>query len=203
MVTIKLSLMGGTQQVMRDIDIRRALKKDVLRRHINNPKTLVLDELGLLHGSVRVDVAVVNGMLHGFEIKSDVDSLDRLPNQIDTYGKVLDRATLIVGVKHFEKANEMLPEWWGVKLVKQGSRGGIKFKEIRGNCRNPDISKFALASLLWSDEARSILLDHGMLAKDLRKPRAHLYQLLADMMPLTDLRGLVRDALKKRENWRK
>ena len=34
-----------------------------------------VEELGVCRGRVRVDVAVVNGTLHGYEIKSDRDSL--------------------------------------------------------------------------------------------------------------------------------
>ncbi len=64
---------------MRDRDVRQALRRKVLRDHIGDSSTLVLDELGLRHGTCRVDIAVVNSLLHGYEIKSDADNLARLP----------------------------------------------------------------------------------------------------------------------------
>ncbi len=86
--------------IMRDSDVRKALHSRVLRDHHNDPNTLVLNELGLRHGACRVDVAVVNGSLHGYELKSDMDTLERLPAQVGLYGKVLDKATLVVGARH-------------------------------------------------------------------------------------------------------
>jgi hypothetical protein len=49
----------------------------------------MLDEFGLEHGEVRVDVAVINGELHGYEIKSERDTLERLPRQVKAYSAVL------------------------------------------------------------------------------------------------------------------
>ena len=43
--------------------------------------TIVLDELGLCHGDVRIDVASVNGELSGYEIKRHADTLARRPKQ--------------------------------------------------------------------------------------------------------------------------
>ena len=64
----------------------------------------MVDELGVCRGQVRIDVAVVNGRFHGYEIKSDRDSLRRLDGQVDLYSKVLDRATIVVGDRHFTEA---------------------------------------------------------------------------------------------------
>ena len=82
-----------------DPDIRAVLKSRLQAKHALEPDTVVVEELGLCQGQVRVDMAVVNGVLHGYEIKSDCDTLRRLPNQVVAYGKVLDRATLVVGVR--------------------------------------------------------------------------------------------------------
>ena len=86
---------------------------------------MILNELGLRHGRCRVDVAVVNGSVHGNELKSDRDTLDRLSFQVQTYGKVLDRATLVVGERHAEKAIAMLPDWWGIKVAANLAQMGL------------------------------------------------------------------------------
>ncbi|WP_283807951.1 DUF2130 domain-containing protein [Bradyrhizobium macuxiense] len=59
----------------RDRDVRQALHRKVLKERHGDADTLVLDELGLRHGTCRVDIAVVNGYLHDYEIKSDADTL--------------------------------------------------------------------------------------------------------------------------------
>jgi hypothetical protein len=187
---------------VRDIDVRKALKREVLKQHEGDVDTLVLHELGLRHGAARVDVAVVNGSLHGYEIKSDSDTLERLPAQIETYGLVLDKATLVVGERHAEKAIALLPSWWGIKIASQGPRGGISLRDEKRVRMNPSIDPLAVAELLWSNEVRDILRELGFIEKELRKPRAHLYRELAAAMDVNELRDMTRSVLKRREKWR-
>lgn len=61
-----------------DADIRSVLRSRLSFQHAAEADTVVIEELGLCRGQVRVDVSVVNGLLHGYEIKSDRDSLRRL-----------------------------------------------------------------------------------------------------------------------------
>jgi hypothetical protein len=162
----------------------------------------VLDELGLRHGTCRVDIAVVNGYLHGYEIKSDADTLERLPSQVTIYGAVLDRATLVVGERHVEKAISQIPEWWGIKVATAGPRGGITFENVRPLRTNPSIDPVALAELLWRPEAIEVLRERGTPEVMLRKPRGILYQHLAAIVELDELRDIIRQRLKARATWR-
>ncbi len=100
---------------MRDRDVRMALHHKVLMDHHEDSNTLVLDELGLRHGICRVDIAVVNSYLHGYEIKSDADTLERLPSQISVYSAVLDRVTLVVGKTHISQSRGCNPGLVGDK----------------------------------------------------------------------------------------
>jgi len=118
-----------------DRELREALHHKLLKEHHGDTNTLVLDELGLRHGTCRVDIAVVNGYLHGYEIKSDADTLQRLPGQVSVYCAVLDRATLVVGEKHAEKAKAHLPDWWGLRLQRRDRTGASN--SIRYNFTRP------------------------------------------------------------------
>ena len=51
---------------MLDKDVRQAVKDKILKAHINDPSTLVIDELGLDQGLNSVDFAVIMGELLGF-----------------------------------------------------------------------------------------------------------------------------------------
>jgi hypothetical protein len=187
---------------VRDRDVRQALHRKVLREHHGDANTLVLDELGLRHGTCRVDIAVVNGYLHGYEIKSDADTLERLPSQVEIYGSVLDYATLVVGERHLAKAKPLVPEWWGIKVVTAGPRGGITFSNEQRFQTNPSIDPLALAELLWRPEAVKTLHERKAPSQLLKKPRGVLYRYLADTVPLSELRGIIRQQLKARERWR-
>ena len=50
--------------------------------HRSEPNTVFLEELGLCQGDARVDYAVINGAMNGYEIKSDRDKLVRLPHRL-------------------------------------------------------------------------------------------------------------------------
>ena len=97
--------------------IREALVRTRLRPFRQNKEALVLHELGLAHGRVRVDVAVLNGVLHGYEIKSDSDSLNRLEIQIEVYRQALQKLTLVVAERHASNVFDFAPDWCGVLLV--------------------------------------------------------------------------------------
>ncbi|MEW6532345.1 MAG: sce7726 family protein [Thermodesulfobacteriota bacterium] len=189
-------------KTVRDRDVRQALHQKVLIDHHGDSNTLVLDEFGLRHGTCRVDIVVVNSFLHGYEIKSDADTLYRLPNQVSVYSLVFDRVTLVVGKTHIEKVKDLIPDWWGIKVVTAGPRGSLVFETFRPVNMNPSIDPVALAELLWRPEAVKILQERGLSGAVLRKPRASLYQCLAQTLALEDLRRVIRHCLKVRERWR-
>lgn len=186
---------------MRDSDIRQALKTYLKDLHRSDPDTLIVDELGLFQGAARVDVAVINHQITGYEIKSDQDTLTRLPVQVRLFSRVLDQAVLIAGTNHLKAALEMVPPWWGIQEAAQ-VEGKIVLIPRREPAVNPEVDPFALAQLLWRDEALAILKDHG-LDRGLRsKPRRVLWHALAAHLSIEDLRSAVCSTIKTRKNWR-
>src|SRR5258708_2969717 len=102
---------------MREQDIRSALHFDIRRLPCHDEETLVIDQLVLCEGDARIDIAVVNGTLSGYEIKSSADTLQRLPNQVAVYGRLFDQITLVSSESHIEKAQCIIPPWWGITAV--------------------------------------------------------------------------------------
>lgn len=190
------------QSRMRDCDVRAALHAKVLADHHDQPDTLVIDEMALWYGTARVDVAVVNGRIHGYEIKSDSDTLERLPAQASVYSRVFDRVTLVVGKGHAGAAVAIVPEWWGIKLATQGPRRAIHFEQVRTSERNPKVDLVAVAALLWRDELEAILLAAGGLRGYRGKTRDALSRRAVEVLMPTDLRAAVRSRLKARDSWR-
>jgi hypothetical protein len=186
---------------MNDPELRAAVKCIIRSRYAARADTLVFEELGLRHGSGRVDLAVVNGTIHGFELKSDLDNLNRLPHQIQIYNSVLDKVTLIVGRRHVDAANRLIPDWWGVKLAAVGKRGGIVFSQLRRARSNPCVDALGVAKLLWRDEALSFLVELGQDVGVRSKPRKVLYQRLTQVVALPEIRRRVCERMKCRENW--
>ncbi len=187
---------------MKDADIRNSFHKKVLRREHASKQTRVVDELGLMHGACRADVAVVNGRLIGYEIKSDSDSLRRLRTQIQAYNAIFDHVTIIVGEKHRPRIKHAVPKWWGIMFSTKAERGGIRFHVDRRSRTNPKVNMVSIARLLWRNEAVEILRTMGASASVLRSPRVKLYRHLARHLSANELKRVVRTYLKCRANWR-
>lgn len=189
-------------RVVLDGDIRSALHARLRREHGGGPTTRYIDELGLC-GTVRVDVALVNGSLSGYELKSDRDTLRRLPSQIEYYSKVLDHATLVVGERHYahSDAAAILPDWWGLMVASEDG-SDIGLEDVRPPGTNTGVDPGSIAQLLWRDEALDELEARGLDGGIRTKPRALLWARLAESLDLDELRGIVRERLKAREGWR-
>lgn len=191
----------------RAVAIRGALRA-TLTHHPTAPGALVVPELGLDRSCVFADLAVLGPEFHGFEIKSDADSLTRLPAQVHHYSRVFCRATLVVGMRHVDAAAALLPEWWGVTLALPAIAGaapaGAAARLVlhRSPAPNPRVDPTAVANLLWRDEALAALAVRGLGAGLRSKPRRALADRLASLVPLPELRALVRDALRARARWR-
>lgn len=191
-----------SDSLTKDADIRRALHAKRLRKIKAQPDTLVIDELGLAHARSRVDVAVINGCIHGYEIKSAKDNLDRLDSQIDIYRQTLQKLTIVAAPKHIESIFADAPDWCGVIAAEQGPRGGISFHVLRNAAANPDIDPVMMAHLLWRDEVIRLLDRAGYAPKDLRRPRKQLYQMLCEAMTLAEIAASIRSFMVQRRTWR-
>lgn len=186
---------------MRDLDIRRLLRRQLADAFGCDSSTLILEEFGICCGKARVDMAVVNGELKGFEIKSDQDTLVRLHSQASAYGRVFDTVSIVVSPRHLRRARRVLPDWWGIIVAEYSEGDHLGFQCVRREKVNKAQDPLSLAQLLWRDEALSFLQMHG-LARGLKsRPRRVLWDVLSASLPLTDLRELVRAQLKKRRDW--
>lgn len=179
-----------------DKAIRRALIREVEELYRCAYHIKIIEELGILNGEARIDVAVVNGLIHGYEIKSDVDTLNRLPGQMKYFNSVLDKVTIVVGKKHLTDAIKIIPEWWGISIARIiDADEGVTFVNIRDAEQNPNQDVLSLASLLWKDEALNIL-EMMDLAGDVRfKTRLEVFQKLIDVLDRKTIGEKVRECL--------
>lgn len=190
---------AGSSLPPSDADIRVLLLEQLRQRYSDDATAVVLEELGLCRGQVRVDVAVVNGSIHGYEIKSDRDSLRRLAKQAAVYGMVLDRATLVVGPKHAAQAMAAVPAWWEVQIVDTSSR---RVKRLRRGTKNPTRSARALVELLWLEDAQALLAQRGGLRGFRRRPRREIWDRVCALYALDEIASAVRIQLKARAEQR-
>lgn len=185
-----------------DSQIRRALHSNRLRKYHMDSNTRVVDELGLHNGYARADIATINGILQGFEIKSDGDTFARLPTQINAYDSVFDKSTLVIGETHYREARQIVPSHWGILIARLTKKGTVAFLTEREAKTNRGHDSFSLAQLLWKSEAIEVIKKFGGTGRDLRGNKEELYCRLTKLLSFRELHLAVCEALKIREGWR-
>lgn len=178
-----------------------ALRSHLLNYHENGP-IRIIEELGINHGSVRADMAAFNGIMHCYEIKSDKDTLLRLPAQIKAYNAVFDRVTVVVGLSHIFDAIDLIPDWWGITVAKHDPTDLVVFSHIREAQSNEARDGVSIARLLWRVEALSILEEMNEAEGYWSKPRIDIYRKLASVLEVSELADKVRRAICLRDSWR-
>jgi hypothetical protein len=182
---------------MIDHDIRSALHK-TLAKQFQDLNFEIIHELGLARGSTRVDVAVVARTgLYGFEIKSDVDVLKRLPGQVKLYSEVCDYASVVTTTKHLEEVVGMLPTWWGIFLASDET-GKVKFKVNTLPQKNPTLNITKLTRMLWRDEALEFLKRRGEDRGLQNKAKRHAWERIQKVASPDEIKAFLRERLKAR-----
>lgn len=182
-----------------DSEIRPYLRLRLEAQHARDG-VLCIDEFPIYGGDVRADMVAVNGSMHGYEIKSAKDTLDRLPRQVSAYGAVFDRASIVVSECHLNGARVLIPDWWEILLI-QCVGGGACFKCLRRSRLNPDREGRALTALLWKAEAMALLTDLGLHAGMKSATMSEMMDKLVENVPVKKLSVLVRQKLRARGNW--
>ena len=154
---------------MLDKDIREPLFDYLDERY---GKVRIIEEK-VIHGS-RADVlAITEGAVLGFEIKSDNDTYARLKTQIKDYESFCDRCYVVVGESHIHVA-EYVPEYWGIIVVNEEN---VIVDRDASPCPKFKINN--QLDILWRNELLNIQLKEGI-PKLMNKRRREIYKRLID-----------------------
>lgn len=190
---------------VREATVRAAVEARAAASDSHPGETLVIHELALCQAEARVDVAAVNGLLVGWEIKTERDTLARLPRQQEVYSRVFDRVWLAADERHIETALQLIPDWWGVMRIR-GTHDKCRLVTVRPSRMNRSVDTSSVVRLLWRNEVLEELTLLGLADGLLRAPRRVLWARLASAVPKhlsrRQLQARVRTRLKSREGWR-
>lgn len=196
---MNIMIKGDIMVNLNEFKVRELLMNELNEKYINCNDTRIISELGLDFGASRIDVAVVNGILHGYEIKSDLDNLNRLPRQMEYYNKIFERMTIVASRKYLDDLKEIVPSWWGIKIISSDQKRLIEVRKGRQiKCQDINL----ILKLLWKRELEE-LIDFLGWPKVLKKKRKN--QLLSMVYKEADheiIKNYVYTVLKTRENWR-
>jgi len=188
--------------ITRDIDIRNFLNSVILAKHKSDTDTKIISELDICYGDARIDLAVINSIITGYEIKSDSDTLQRLPKQIELYSKVFDKVNIVSGKVYIDKILNLVPEWWGVIEIISDNIGITGYNAIRQPALNKSIDAYSLSQLLWKSEALELLGRYSLSKGLSNKTIKTLWIAISNNISLANIQEFVRFKLKNRLNCR-
>lgn len=129
--------------------------KILLKNH--NPRTTVaFTEFPIARS--KADFVMINGRGSVYEIKTELDNLDRLETQINDYYKAFSQVIVLTYEKNVEKVEKIVPSSTGIMVLTQ--RGALRI--IRKAIDNRDYFDIeTIYKILRKDEFESVLLRSG------------------------------------------
>ncbi|CAG0947921.1 hypothetical protein ANRL1_04713 [Anaerolineae bacterium] len=181
---------------MNEQRIRKAIIQLFDTRANSSSLTAAFEEMRICGGRAIADLAVANGKLEGFEIKSDADSLRRLPLQQKFYQRVFERMVLVTTLKHLHHARKQLPSNWGLWLATQ-AKGKIRIRKIRSALPNFRLKSLDVLALLRRSEALEVAMKCGIPSANQLSKRKLLEKIRGELCA-ADVVTAVRNCLKSR-----
>jgi frataxin-like iron-binding protein CyaY len=181
--------------MLNESDIKAALIDKLIERGMLQNAVLI-NEMVVANWSRRADIAVVNGKLYAFEIKSDFDSLQRLEGQVSAYLDRFDKVTVVTTRKFANLISEQMPpdvEIWEAT----SEEGEVSFRVARRGKTKEITCKRTLCGFLLKSEIVSFLRQRNELSSLHEMNRDELIS-MAKGYSLKDLRSYVLSCLKAR-----
>lgn len=129
--------------------------KILLKKH--NPRTTVaFSEFSIAHS--KADFVMINGTGCIYEIKTELDNLERLKTQINDYYKAFSRVVVLTYEKNIEKVERIVPSTVGIMILTR--RGALRTVRKASNDK-ACFDKETIFKILRKEEFESIILRSG------------------------------------------
>jgi hypothetical protein len=104
----------------------------------------------------RADILIFSQRFHALEVKGELDTLDKLFDQLEDYQKTFDKVSVVTTDKHYAKVLNMASQNTGIILVE-----GANIHIARRALINRDLDKLSLFSFLDKTSLKKLLLKKG------------------------------------------
>ena len=155
--------------------------------------TVLIKELTVASVRGRIDVVVIGDLMHGYEIKSDVDKLDRLLSESIGYAMIMDLLTAVVTEKHLKGASKLLPPYWGLMVFEADGH----LKELRKAQLHTEQDLESMVGLLWKPEALELLKECGVTTGMKTKAKRQIRERLLPLCTMDQVRRALREQYRR------
>lgn len=133
--------------------IKAHLLTELRQRRLISTRTLIANEFVVGKTSVRADLALFGQRFTAVEIKSEIDSLRRVRQQLEVYKAHFDEVILVLAARHIR--NVPVASLDGVGVWTLDSDG--EFRRLRPAPLNPNSATLSFMPLLTRKEARRVV----------------------------------------------
>lgn len=130
-------------------------RKILIKRHSLDTSALIPE---MYVENSKADIVIFNGTSTVYEIKTELDSLNRLKSQLNSYLKCFDKVYIVTTLENIKKLENIIPDKVG--LIEVTKRNALKeYKRAKSNKEN--IDKGELFRLLRQNEIINIMRKLG------------------------------------------
>ncbi|HFZ7521657.1 TPA: sce7726 family protein, partial [Salmonella enterica subsp. enterica serovar Orion] len=180
--------------LLREQDVKVAFIDWLFRKGLLENATII-NEMVVANWSRRADLAVANGHLQAFEIKSDFDSLKRLDGQLETFTSRFEKVTVVCAPKFtYEISKKVSPDVGVIEYL--NTNKGIRFKIVQRGRKAIISNKKVYINFLLKKELQLLLIENGK--RFLFESGREALERVAEQISLSRIRGFVLEAIKER-----
>ncbi len=135
----------------------------VLKYYLARERVSVSDEVTAFEIKVRssrLDLGRINGKSYALEIKTELDSLEKLSRQLCDYSHVFEYVTVVAHESHYNKIPTTIPEHCGIRVYSV-ERGTVRFRALRKPKHSPSLDMTTQVKSLSSRELEFVLRSIG------------------------------------------
>jgi len=169
----------------------RVIKYHLVKNNLQNEDEVTIFEMYV--DSSRVDIGRINGESHAYEIKTELDSLNKLTKQIDDYSKVFEYEHVVVHERYLKSVLELLPDHCGIDVYYL-SNGCWEIKTERAATISPDIDETIQVQSLSSKDMAVLLKKAD--CRDIPKTKSERESAIFKLVPPNEIQELFKTVIK-------
>lgn len=117
-------------------------------------------------GKSRADLCKINGTSIAYEIKTDLDNLQRLKKQLQDYMNIFEKVYVICSTKRSEHVKDLLPPECGLYEYKITKNGQYRFRVVKDAIHSTSIMPLGQLNILTKRELVSHFKQDSSLSKE-------------------------------------
>lgn len=181
-------------ELLREQDVKIALIDWLYKKGMLSDATII-NEMVVANWSRRADLAIANGSLQAYEIKSDFDSLKRLDGQLKIFNSSFEKVTIVCAPKFTSEVYKRVSSNVGI-VEFQSDNSGVRFKVIQKGRVCSRLNKVVYLGFLLKSELKDLLNQYGIkISYDLHRD---YLEVVASKLALNKIREFVITSIKNR-----